>query len=65
VLLGLLKKITNLRNRLKIIIMSATIGFLLLFFKKFLELEKFSQYFNTKSTYFIEGRCFPIGIYYA
>lgn len=60
VLLGLLKSISKIRPKLKLIIMSATIGIIIYI----LELNKFKHYFNCNSVYEIEGRCHPIGIYY-
>ncbi|KAM9961402.1 hypothetical protein ACTFIR_004247 [Dictyostelium discoideum] len=56
VLFGLLKSIQKRRekkNPLKIIIMSAT-----------LDAELFSQYFNNAPVLYIEGRQFPVQIYY-
>eukprot|EP01133_Synstelium_polycarpum_P002923 gene2923-3362_t len=53
VLFGLLKQIQAKRPSLKIIIMSAT-----------LDAELFSAYFNSAPILYIEGRQFPVRIYY-
>ena len=53
VLFGLLKKLLEKRKKLKLIVMSATI-----------DIDKFTIYFNSEAVYKIEGRCYPIGIYY-
>ena len=53
VLIGLLKGLLERRKNLKLVVMSAT-----------MDIEKFSIFFNTQSIYRIEGRTFPIGIYY-
>lgn len=54
VLIGLLKGLLQRRKNLKLVVMSAT-----------MDIEKFSIFFDSKSIYRIEGRTFPIGIYYA
>jgi HrpA-like RNA helicase len=53
ILIGLLKGLLERRKNLKLIVMSAT-----------MDIEKFSGFFNTNAIYRIEGRTFPIGIYY-
>ena len=54
VLFGLLKKVTERRLDLKLIITSATMN-----------ADKFSDFFGGAPIYFIPGRTFPVDIYFS
>lgn len=54
VLFGLVKQIMKRRHDLKVIVMSAT-----------LQAESFSSFFNDAPVLFIEGRQFPVDVFYA